>query len=66
MAKTVIIEGMMCPHCSGRVEKVLNQIEGITATVDLENKSATIIGDISDDTIKAVITDAGYTVTEIK
>lgn len=66
MTKTVIIEGMMCPHCSGRVEKLLNDLEGVTATVDLENKCATITGNVSDDTIKTTITDAGYTVVEIK
>ncbi|MEF2919360.1 MAG: heavy metal translocating P-type ATPase [Acutalibacteraceae bacterium] len=66
MTKTVIIEGMMCPHCSGRVEKLLNDLQGVTATVDLENKCATITGNVSDDTIKTTITDAGYTVVEIK
>ena len=66
MTKTVIIEGMMCTHCSGRVEQLLNEIEGVTATVNLDTKSATVTGDISDETIKKIITDAGYTVVEIK
>ncbi len=66
MTKTVIIEGMMCHHCSGRVEKVLNDLDGVTATVNLENKSATVTGNVSDDIIKTAITDAGYTVVEIK
>lgn len=66
MTKTVIIEGMMCTHCSGRVEQLLNEIEGATATVDLANKSATVTGDVSDEIIKKIITDAGYTVVEIK
>ena len=38
MEKTMIIEGMMCSHCSGRVTKVLNDIDGVTAIVSLENK----------------------------
>ena len=29
MEKTIKIEGMMCGHCSGRVKKCLEQIEGI-------------------------------------
>lgn len=66
MTKTVIIEGMMCTHCSGRVEQLLNEIEGVTATVNLDTKSATVTGDVSDETIKKIITDAGYTVVEIK
>ena len=35
MNKLMKIEGMMCAHCSGRVEKALNALEGVTATVDL-------------------------------
>ncbi len=66
MTKKVFIEGMMCPHCSGAVEKALNAIDGVTATVDLQNKCATVTGDVADDTLTAVITEAGYTVTEIK
>lgn len=66
MTKTVIIEGMMCTHCSGRVEQLLNEVEGVTATVDLSDKSATITGTVSDEIIKKIITDAGYTVVEIK
>lgn len=30
------VEGMMCKHCVGRVERALNTIEGIKATVSLE------------------------------
>lgn len=37
------IEGMSCSHCSKRVEEALNAIEGISATVDLKKKKATII-----------------------
>ncbi len=41
MKKTMMIEGMMCAHCSGRVEKALNAIDGVTAKVDLEAKPPT-------------------------
>ena len=66
MTKKVIIEGMMCSHCSGRVQQVLNDIEGVAATVNLEKKCADVTGDVSDDKIKEAITNAGYTVVEIK
>ncbi|MEE1281858.1 MAG: heavy metal translocating P-type ATPase [Acutalibacteraceae bacterium] len=66
MTKKIFIEGMMCPHCSGAVEKALNAIDGVTATVDLQNKCATVTGDVADDVLTAVITEAGYTVTEIQ
>ena len=66
MTKKIFIEGMMCPHCSGAVEKALNAIDGVTATVDLQNKCATVTGDVANDVLTAVITEAGYTVTEIQ
>ena len=33
--KKVLVEGMMCEHCKAHVEKALNDIDGIQATVDL-------------------------------
>ena len=67
MKKTIKIEGMMCSHCTGRVEKILNDIPGITAEVSLEDKEAvvTISKEVSDDTLTNAITDAGYTVISI-
>ena len=67
MKKTIFIEGMSCGHCTGRVDKALNQIDGVTATVSLEDKSATVIldKDISDEILKKTIEDAGYEVKSI-
>ena len=64
--KTMVIEGMMCMHCKAHVEKALNAIDGVTATVDLENKTATITGDVSDEVLTKAVTDAGYEVISIK
>lgn len=68
MEKKIIIEGMACSHCSGRVEQALNAIDGVSATVDLNSKTATVklSKDISDEALKAAVTDAGYTPVEIK
>ncbi|MCX7614429.1 MAG: heavy metal translocating P-type ATPase [Clostridiales bacterium] len=68
MVKTMIIDGMSCSHCSSRVEKALNAIPGVKATVDLEKKTATITesGQISNETLKNAVEDAGYTVVDIK
>ena len=64
--KTMVIEGMMCMHCKAHVEKALNSIEGVTATVDLDSKTATITGDVADEILKKAVTDAGYEVISIK
>lgn len=36
------VAGMMCKHCVGRVERALNSIDGIQATVTLEPPVATV------------------------
>lgn len=68
MEKKILIEGMACHHCSGRVEKVLNEMEGVSATVNLEEKTAyvTVANNTSDSELKKAIEDAGYTVVSIK
>lgn len=66
--KTIHIDGMMCTHCTGRVEKALNDLPGVEATVDLDSKSAavTCTPDVSDDTLRQAVEDAGYHVTGIR
>lgn len=58
------IEGMHCTGCSTRLEKVLNNLEGVEiAKVSLEEKKATIKYDetkISLENIKESIEDAGF------
>ena len=67
MTKTMKIEGMMCTHCSGRVEKVLNAIEGVTATVDLQAGTASVSceSSITDEVLRKAVEDAGYDVVSI-
>ena len=65
MEKKVIIEGMMCQMCRSHAEKALNGIPGVTATVDLESKTAVVTGEVSDDAIRAAIAEAGYQVSSI-
>ena len=66
--KTIHIDGMMCTHCTGRVDKALNDLPGVEATVDLDSKSAavTCTPDVSDDTLRQAVEDAGYHVTGIR
>ena len=65
--RTMKIEGMMCSHCSSRVEKALNAIDGVSATVDLEGKTATIHAEpqVENDALKAAVENAGYEVVSI-
>lgn len=67
MTKTIIVEGMSCGHCVAHVEKALNAIDGVTAKVDLETKTATVqlSKEVSDETLRKAVEDAGYEVSSI-
>lgn len=67
MTRTMTIEGMMCMHCQGRVEKALNALDGVTATVNLEAKTATVTctEGTDDAALTKAVTDAGYEVVSI-
>ena len=65
MEKTLKIEGMMCMHCSGRVQKALEAIDGVvSANVSHETGTAvvTLNQNVADDVLKKAVTDAGYQV----
>ncbi|WP_455090075.1 heavy metal translocating P-type ATPase [Peptoanaerobacter stomatis] len=68
MKKTMYIEGMTCKHCKARVEKVLNELNGVTATVNLEEKTAVLEMDdnVDNDILKNTVEDAGYDVKNIE
>ncbi len=65
MEKTMKIEGMMCTHCSGRVQKALEAIDGVeSANVSHETGTAvlTLTKAVDDAALNKAVTDAGYTV----
>ena len=69
MEKVLHIEGMSCMHCAGRVEAALSDVQGVVmAKVDLEGKKATVQtnGDVGDEALAKAVTDAGYTVVDVK
>ena len=69
MKKTMIIEGMMCTHCTGRVEQVLAALDGVTGVeMSLEGKSATLTlsKDVDDKVLTDAVTQAGYQVVSVE
>lgn len=69
MEKVMTINGMMCMHCSGRVEKCLKELDGVTnAVVDLDAKTATVTmnTEVSDETLTNAVTEQGYEVVSVK
>ncbi|HIW80466.1 MAG TPA: heavy metal translocating P-type ATPase [Candidatus Acetatifactor stercoripullorum] len=69
MTKVLTVEGMMCAHCTARVQKALEAVEGVKeAAVSLEDKTAAVQleKEVSDQVLTAAVTDAGYEVTDVK
>ena len=66
MEKILTIEGMSCSHCSARVEKALNALEGTQATVELKKKRAVVQTQQPDEVLVKAGEDAGHGVTKIK
>lgn len=69
MKKKILVEGMSCGHCVNHVKNALEELNGVTnAAVDLDSKTAVVEanGELSDETIKAAIEDAGYEVVSIE
>ena len=69
MEKVLFIEGMVCGSCVKHVQKALTELAGVQeAVVELESKTAKVRLDnsVSDDTLKAAVEDAGYTLVSIQ
>lgn len=62
LKKTFSVEGMHCKNCKGRVEEVINDIEGLSGQVDLAKGELTVSysREVSDDIIISRLKRAGY------
>lgn len=63
------IEGMMCSHCTGRVEKALRGVDGVSdVEVSLEKKRATVKceASVTAEALKAAVEAQDYSVTQFE
>ena len=69
MTKTMIIEGMMCPHCEATVRKALEKLPGVeSAEVSHEAGTAvvTLSEEVEDQVLKQAVEDKDYEVKDIR
>ncbi|QIS08071.1 heavy metal translocating P-type ATPase [Nocardia arthritidis] len=59
----LVIGGMTCASCANRIEKKLNRLDGVTATVNYATEKARVefTGDVSPARLIATVEQAGYT-----
>lgn len=69
MTKKMVIEGMMCGHCSGRVKKVLEALPQVEeAIVSHEDGTAiiTLAEEVADDVLRKTVEDQDYKVISVE
>ncbi|MEV6274672.1 heavy metal translocating P-type ATPase [Nocardia sp. NPDC051832] len=59
----LVIGGMTCASCANRIEKKLNKLDGVTATVNYATEKARVhfTGDVSPEDLIATVEQTGYT-----
>ena len=62
---TLAVGGMSCASCAARVEKRLNQVNGVVATVNFATEQATVDfpDSVTADDLIAAVEETGYTAT---
>ena len=69
MKITIKIQGMMCPHCEGRVRDVLYALECVELAEVSHKDDVAIVtpkGDCPHDLLRKTVEDAGYKVISIE
>jgi copper chaperone CopZ len=63
----ILIDGMMCNHCAGRVKEVLSALDGVKGVeIDLKKKLAIIDGEVDINIVKEEVEKAGYKFIGVK
>jgi len=65
---TLNVEGMSCGHCTGMVQRTLEEIDGVSnVSVDLDTKKACFEAETSSLIDKAIkeVTEAGYKASNV-
>lgn len=69
MKKMMKVEGMHCAGCSGRLKRLLEALPAVErAAADHAAGTAevTLRGDLADDTLKATVEKAGFTLVRVE
>jgi len=61
--RTYSVPGISCGHCKNAIEGELTLLEGVeSALVDIDAKTVTVVGEITEADVRAAVDEAGYEV----
>jgi copper chaperone CopZ len=61
--RTYSVPGISCGHCKSAIEGELAPLEGVeSALVDIDAKTVTVVGEITEADVRAAVDEAGYEV----
>ncbi len=69
MEKTIVIEGMMCGHCSKHVHDALVKLDGVQEVIvshEAGTAICTLTAEVSNEVLTNTVKEAGYQVVEIR
>ena len=57
------VSGMTCSHCVTSVREEVSEVEGVEVVdVDLASGRLSVTGDVTDETVRGAVAEAGYEV----
>jgi copper chaperone CopZ len=64
--RTYSVPGISCGHCKNAIEGELAPLDGVeSALVDIEAKTVTVTGEITEADVRAAVDEAGYEVESV-
>jgi copper chaperone len=62
-SRTYSVPGISCGHCKNAIEGELTPLDGVeSALVDIDAKTVTVVGEITEADVRAAVDEAGYEV----
>jgi len=64
--RTYSVPGISCGHCKNAIEGELATLDGVeSALVDIDAKTVVVVGEITEDAVRAAVDEAGYEVASV-
>jgi len=64
--RTYSVPGISCGHCKSAIEGELVPLDGVeSAVVDIEAKTVTVVGEITEGDVRSAVDEAGYEVASV-